>query len=117
MKPAGRPVSVRKLHAVQPLAVERPVPLGRAGSAVRDGVVGSLTTLNRIEGEIVALVRSAVSSALGAAGTAADELVAVVREVVTGAVQATEQVGTGLVASTNSIAKGVVLGVHRWVAT
>ena len=109
-KPAG---SLRRLPAVQPRAAEVPVPLGRAGTAVRDGIVGSLTTLTRIEGDIVMLVRSAVSSTLGATGTVASELVVVVRDVVAGALQATDEVGTGLVASTKSIAKGVVLGVHE----
>jgi len=90
-----------------------PVPLGRAGTAVREGIAGSLTALTKIEGKMVVLVRAAVSSALGAAGTVTDELVLVVPDVVTGAMQATEQVGTGLVTSAKSIAKGVVLGVDE----
>ena len=105
--------AARKTRSTKPMPVVVPVSLGRAGSALRDGVVNSLTTLTRIEGEIVVLVKSAVSGTLSAAGTVADELVVVVRDVVTGAVQATEQVGTGLIASAKSIAKGVVLGVHE----
>jgi hypothetical protein len=105
--------AARKMRSAKPVPVVDPMSLGRAGSAVRDGIVNSLTTLPRIEGEIVVLVRSAVSGTPGAAGTVADELVIVVRDVVAGAVQATEQVGTGLIASAKGIAKGVVLGVHE----
>lgn len=113
VKPTRPAASPRKMRQVRAGAAEVPASLGRAVSAVRDGMVNSLTALTKVEGEIVVLVRSAVSSSLGAAGNVADELVVVVRDVVSGAVQATEQVGAGLIASAKSIAKGVVLGVHE----
>ena len=53
--------AARKMRSAKPVPVVVPMSLGRAGSAVRDGIVTSLTTLTRIEGEIVVLVRSAVS--------------------------------------------------------
>src|SRR5512137_399375 len=101
-RPAVAPGKSKRAHT-PPLPV--PIPLGRAGTAVREGIAGSLTTLGKIEADMVVLVRAAVSSALGAAGTVAGELALVVRDVVTGALQATEQVGTGLVTSAKSIAK------------
>ena len=86
--------------------------IGSVGTAVKEGVVGSLKGLNEVETEIVNLVRSTVSQTLKATGEVAMDSVAVIRDVVTGALQATEEVGIGLIVSTKSVTKGVVLGVR-----
>ncbi len=86
--------------------------IGSAGTAVKEGIVGSLKGISEIETEIVNLVRSTVSNALKATGAVASDSVAVTRDVIKGTLQATEEVGTGLIVSTKSVTKGVVLGVR-----
>lgn len=108
--PSDVPTKSRRTKAA---ASPGPAPLGRAGTAVRESIAGSLTALGKAEVKIVALVKSAVASALGGAGTVTDEVVLVVHDVVTGAMQASGHVGTGLVVSVKGIAKGVVLGVNE----
>lgn len=64
--------------------------IGSAGTAVKEGIVGSLKGINAIETEIVNLVRSAVSNALNATGEVASDSVTVTRDVIKGTLQATE---------------------------
>ncbi len=85
--------------------------IGKAGMAVKEGIVGSLKGINEIEAEIVSLVRTTVSNALRTIGVAAHEGITVAKDVMKGAIQATEEVGTGLTLSTKSVAKGIVMGV------
>lgn len=68
--------------------------IGRAGSAVKEGVIGSLKEINEIQAEIVGLVRSTVSNALRVPGDVAGETVAITKDVVKGAIAATEEVAT-----------------------
>ena len=70
--------------------------IGKAGSAVKEGVVSSLKGINEIEAEIVSLVRNTVSNTLRATGAVADEAVGITKDVVKGAIQATEEVGQHL---------------------
>lgn len=85
--------------------------IGKAGTTVKDGIVGSLKGLNEIEAEIVTLVRSTVSSTLQVTGSVASEGVNVTRDVLKGALSAAEEVGTGITMSTKSVAKGILMGV------
>lgn len=85
--------------------------IGKAGSAVKEGVISSLKGINEIEAEIVSLVRNTVSNTLRATSAVAGETVGITKDVIKGAMQATEEVGTGLILSTKSVAKGVVMGV------
>lgn len=92
--------------------VGHPVSIEEAAHLLQDGIVQSLSGLNKIEGVIVLLVRKTVSDTLHTGGSAAGELVNVVHHVVTGAIRAIEQTGTGLTMSIKSVAKGIVMGVH-----
>lgn len=95
-----------KEHVAHPASIED------AARLLQHGIVQSLSGLNKIEGDIVLLVRKTVSDALHTGGSAAGELVNVVHHVVTGAIGAVEQAGTGLTMSIKSVAKGIVMGVH-----
>lgn len=88
------------------------VSIEDAARLLRDGIVQSLSDLNKIEGDIVLLVRKIVSGTQHTGGSAAGEMVNVVHHVVTGAISAGEQTGTGLTMSIKSAAKGIVMGVH-----
>src|SRR5208337_1859772 len=77
--------------------------IGKAGYAVKEGIISSLKGINEIEGEIVSLVRNTVSNTLRSTGSIAGEMVSVIKDVFKGAIQATEEVGTGLILSSKSV--------------
>ncbi len=54
---------------------------GKAGTAVKEGVINSLRGLDEIEAEIVSLVRNTLSNALRTTGAVADESLSVTRDV------------------------------------
>ena len=85
--------------------------LGRAGTAVKDGVTRSLKGLNEIEGGIVSLVRNIVADTLRLAADVTGMTITLSAEVMKGAIKATEEIGTGLTLSAKSVTKGVVMGV------
>ena len=58
--------------------------IGKAGSTVKEGIVGSLKGINEIEAEIVSLVRNTVSNTLQATGSVATEGVNVTKDVLKG---------------------------------
>lgn len=86
--------------------------IGRAGSAVKVGVIRSLHGIYEIETEIVYLVRHTVADSLKTAGSLTAEAGSITKDVVTGAIRATEEVGTGLILSTKSVVKGALIGVN-----
>jgi hypothetical protein len=90
---------------------EESTDMGRAGTAVKEGVARSLKGLNEIEADIVSLVRNTVSDTLKLTADIADMSLSLTTEVVKGAIKATEEVGTGLILSTKSVTKGVIMGV------
>ena len=45
--------------------------IGKAGTAVKEGIISSLKGINEIEAEIVSLVRKTVAGALQATGSSA----------------------------------------------
>jgi phage-related protein len=88
------------------------VTIEEVGQSLKNGIVRSLSGINTIETDIVALVRKTVSETMRAEGAAAGELVNVVHHVVMGAIHAAEQVGSGMTTSIRNVAKGIVMGVH-----
>ena len=85
--------------------------LGKAGTTVKDGIVGSLKGMQEIEAEIVNLTRKVVTDSLKATGSVAQETINVSKDVFKGAIEAADQMGTGLMESTKSVAKGILLAV------
>ena len=85
--------------------------LGRAGTAVKEGVVRSLKGLNEIEADIVSVVRSTVVDSLKLTADVTGMTLDMTSEVFKGAIKATEEVGTGLILSTKSVTKGIIMGV------
>ena len=79
------------------------VRLGKAGSAVHGGMLDIIGDAQRIESELVQLVRTAVSDALHAGGAVATDMTEVARDVTLGAISAVEQVGTGLAMSMKTV--------------
>jgi hypothetical protein len=79
--------------------------LGRAGTAVKEGVVRSLKGLNEIEAAIVNLVRNTVADALKLTADVTGMSINLSAEVIKGTIKATEEVGTGLVLSTKGVTK------------
>jgi hypothetical protein len=69
--------------------------IGKAGTTVKEGIIGSLRGINEIEAEMVSLVRGTISNTLRATGAVTSESVDLVRDVVKGAIQATEEIGGG----------------------
>jgi hypothetical protein len=88
------------------------IRLGKAGTAVKGGMIERIVDVQRIEGDLVQLVRTSVSDALRASGAAAGDMSEVMRDVVAGAIGAVEQVGTGLALCMKALAKGAIMGVH-----
>ena len=85
--------------------------LGKAGTAVKEGVIRSLKGLNEIEADIVSLVRNTVADSLKLTADVANLSLGLTTEIIKGAIKATEEVGTGLILSTKSVTKGVIMGV------
>src|SRR5208283_4107488 len=83
--------------------------LGRAGTAVKEGIVRSLKGLNEIEAAIVSLVRNTVADTLKLTADVAGMSIDLSAEVIKGAIKATEEVGAGLVLSTKSVTKGMIM--------
>jgi hypothetical protein len=84
------------------------VEIGKAGTAVKEGIISSLRGINEIEAEMVSLVRNTVSNTLRAIGAVTGESIHLVRDVVKGAIQAIEEIGGGLtrwLAGTHPIAQ------------
>jgi hypothetical protein len=84
-----------------------------AGTAIKNGVVGSLKGVNEIETQLVSVVGNAVSDTLRTTGTVARDGLAIAKDVVSGTVQTVADVGTELTTSVKDMAKGVVTGVSE----
>ena len=74
----------------------------KAGAAVKEGIIGSLTGISEIEAEIVGLVRNTASNSFRASGAVASEGINVTPDIIKGAIQAMEEIGTGLQRLTTS---------------
>ena len=85
--------------------------LGRAGTAVKEGMMGSLKGVNEIEAAIVSLVRNTVVDALRLTADVTGMSINLGADVTKGAIKAAEEVGAGLVLSTKGVTKGVIMGV------
>jgi hypothetical protein len=84
--------------------------IGKAGLAVKRGVIRSLNGIDEIEAEIVSLVRTIVSDALHATSFVEGESVGIIKDIVTGSIQAAEEFDAGLILSIKGVVKGIVMG-------
>lgn len=78
------------------------------GTAIKDGLVGSLKGLNEIEAQLVSMVGNAVSDTLRTTGTVARDGLTIAKDVVSGTVQTVADVGTGLTNSAKNVVREVV---------
>jgi hypothetical protein len=81
--------------------------LGSAGTAVKDGIVGSLKGLQEIESQIVSLAKNTATDVLKATGAVANETLNTSKDLIKGTISATQDVGTGLLTGVKSVAKGI----------
>lgn len=84
--------------------------LGSVGTAMKEGLVGSLKGLGEIEAGIASLVRGTVTDSMKLASDTVTMGVGFTADLMKGAIKATEEVGTGLTLGAKSVTKGLITG-------